>query len=394
MQYITLLPRKEQSLERKHPWIFSGAIKSASDTIEEGDIVEVRSSNDEFLCLGHSAVGSISVRVLSFENVEINQEWWNQRIADALEARKVINLPNEKTNCYRAVHGEGDLLPGLIIDIYNHTAVIQCHSVGMYLERSKISLALQNAMGDDLHAVYDKSKNTIPPKSDITTFDSYIYKADGYKGEGEIIENGHKFQPNWEEGQKTGFFLDQRDNRELVAYYAKNRRVLNTFCYTGGFSVYALANGATKCTSVDSSEKAIRLCKSNIELNNPTGEHNEVVTDALQFVREMEKDAYDLVILDPPAFAKHQGALNNALQGYKRLNAKAMASMPKNSILFTFSCSQAVSKDLFRQAIFSAAVIAKREVKILHFLSQGADHPVNIYHPEGEYLKGLVLLVQ
>ena len=334
------------------------------------------------------------MRVLSFENVAIDQEWWNQRIADAIDVRKAINLPNAGTNCYRAVHGEGDLLPGLIIDIYNHTAVIQCHSVGMYLERQRITIALQNAFGDNLHAVYDKSKNTIPPNSDIQTFDSYIYRIEGYSSDQEIIENGHKFQPNWEEGQKTGFFLDQRDNRDLVAYYAKGRRVLNTFCYTGGFSVYALANGATECTSVDSSEKAIHLCKSNITLNNPKGEHHEIVADALQYVREMKSDAFDLVILDPPAFAKHQKALVNALQGYKRLNAKAMERMPKNSILFTFSCSQAVSKEQFRQAIFSAAVIAKREVKVLHQLSQGADHPVNIYHPEGEYLKGLVLLVQ
>lgn len=392
---IRLKKGKQESLLRRHPWIFSGAIHSSDSEPEEGDIVEVVTSEGDFIARGHCAVGSIAVRVLTFDaDQQIDQGWWNSRIADAMQLRRALSLiDNPATTCFRLVHGEGDNLPGLIIDIYGTVAVIQAHTVGMYLARDVISLALRTVFGDRLTAIYDKSSGTIPFKSGIEPVDGYLWG----KGEETIVfEGGNKFLANWEDGQKTGFFIDQRENREMVKHYAAGRRVLNTFCYTGGFSVYALSGGATEVVSVDSSARAVELAERNVQLNfgdNHQVLHRAVAEDALDYVRNMESDAFDLIILDPPAFAKHQKALNNALQGYKRLNARAMEKIAPGGILFTFSCSQAVSKEQFRMAVFSAAAIAGRKVRILHQVTQPADHPINIYHPEGEYLKGLVLYV-
>lgn len=385
---------KEESLLRKHPWVFSGAIHSATGEVEEGEIVDVVTTDGTFIARGHSAMGSIAIRVLTFTDEDLDQPWWNRQVAKAATMRDALGLPNAQTNCYRLIHGEGDNLPGLVVDIYGATAVVQCHSVGMYMEREKINMALQTVLVDKLQAVYDKSSTTLPAQSQLTTHDGYLYKSDVYDKSTPSYENGHQFLANWEEGQKTGFFLDQRDNRALVGRYSHSRRVLNTFCYTGGFSVYALANGATLCDSVDSSEKAIRLCSSNIELSKPTVPHREIAGDAMDFIRDMPADSYDMIILDPPAFAKHHKVLGNALQGYKKLNAKAIEKIAPGGILFTFSCSQAVSREQFRTIVFTAAAIAGRNVRVLHQLTQCADHPVNIYHPEGEYLKGLVLYVE
>lgn len=399
MIQIKLKRGKEESLLRKHLWVFSGAIHSANGDVEEGERVEVISSGGDFLGIGHGGIGSIAVRMLTFANEELDATWWENRVRAAYDVRKVSVIENG-TTCFRLIHGEGDLLPGLIVDMYGQVTVLQCHSVGMYMERDNVVAALKNVLGDEMKAIYDKSSGTIPPKSDIDTHDGYLYKADGFVSDALVVENGHKFYANWEEGQKTGFFLDQRDNRALVERYANGRRVLNTFCYTGGFSVYALAGGALECVSVDSSEKAMRMCDKNIQLNDFTAKHTSVTADVMDMLKSEAPfeisggfERFDLVILDPPAFAKHHKSLGNALQGYKRLNARAMERMPKGSILFTFSCSQAVSSMQFRQAIFSAAAIAKRNVRVLHQLTQGADHPVNIYHPEGEYLKGLVLYI-
>lgn len=394
MIIIKLKRGKEESLLRRHPWVFSGAIHSAiGGEPEEGDAVEVVSSEGQFLGRGHCGIGSIAVRILTFEDYQIDQSWWNNRLKEALALRQTLALKdNAQTTCYRLVHGEGDSLPGLIIDIYGSTAVMQAHTVGMYLSREAVVVALKEAFGDALTAIYDKSSGTLPFNSDIETVDSYLY---GGSNNEVVKENGHSFFANWEDGQKTGFFLDQRDNRQLVAQYAKGRTVLNTFCYTGGFSVYALAGGATEVVSVDSSAKAMALTDKNINLNFTDCKiHSSYASDTMDFIRDMPQGKYDLVILDPPAYAKHQKALHNALQGYKRLNARAMEKMPKGSVLFTFSCSQAVSREQFRMAIFSAAAIAGKRVRILHQLTQPADHPVNIYHPEGEYLKGLVLYVE
>lgn len=391
---IKLKRGKEESLLRHHPWLFSGAIHSSvGGEPEEGDIVDVVSSEGQFLGRGHCGIGSIAVRILTFDKEEIDQQWWNIRVADALEVRRTLGLvDNTETTCYRLVHGEGDSLPGLIIDVYGSTAVIQAHTVGMYLVRKEITEALKTVYGEQLTAVYDKSSGTVPFNSGMNPIDGYLW---GNSGEDFVMENSHKFYANWEDGQKTGFFIDQRENRELVARYAKGRTVLNTFCYTGGFSVYALVGGAVAVDSVDSSSKAIVLTDKNIELNFPSCDtHKSYARDTMDFIKDMPDDRYDLVILDPPAYAKHQKALGNALQGYKRLNARAMEKMKSGSILFTFSCSQAVSREQFRMAVFSAAAIAGKRVRILHQLTQPADHPINIYHPEGEYLKGLVLYVE
>lgn len=387
---IKLKRGKEESLLRKHLWVFSGAIECSDGDVVEGELVEVVASDDTFLGVGHSAIGSIAVRMLTFENEAIDASRWNKRVESSYQSR-LVSVIESGTTCYRLIHGEGDMLSGLVVDIYGQVAVVQCHSVGMWMERSNVVNAIREVLGDQIKAVYDKSSGTIPAKSEVETHDGYLYKEEGFKPDALICENGHNFFANWEEGQKTGFFLDQRDNRALVERYAKGRRVLNTFCYTGGFSVYALAGGATECISVDSSEKAIAMCKKNIELNNFNDKHKSVVADVMDYIKDIEQ--FDLVILDPPAFAKHHKVVGNALQGYKRLNARAMEKMPQGSILFTFSCSQAVNEQQFRQAIFSAAAIAKRNVRILHQMTQGADHPINIYHPEGEYLKGLVLLI-
>ena len=395
---IFLRRGKEESLQRRHPWIFSGAIdhikaEDESD-IREGALVKVYTRSGDFIAQGHYQIGSIAVRVLSFEEEAIDQAWWNRRIAIAYDVRRTLSLTdNTATTCYRLVHGEGDSLPGLVIDIYGTTAVVQCHSVGMYHARHAIAEALCTCYGERLTAIYDKSSQTLPFKANLGAVDGYLWGS-AHEPSQVVLENGLKFAVNWEEGQKTGFFLDQRENRELVKRYSKGRTVLNTFCYTGGFSVYAAEGGAVEVCSVDSSERAVHLAAENMRLN--FGEripHSEVAADAVEYLRDIGS-RYDLIILDPPAFAKHHKVLGNAMQGYKRLNARALSQIKPGGILFTFSCSQAVSKELFRTTVFSAAAIAGRKVRILHQLTQPADHPINIYHPEGEYLKGLVLYVE
>jgi 23S rRNA (cytosine1962-C5)-methyltransferase len=382
---------------RRHPWIFSGAIeriKSSEEEIKEGEIVDVFTKQGEFIARGHYQIGSIAVRVLTFEQEDINQQWWDKKIAVAYDVRRTLNLTdNEQTTCYRLIHGEGDSLPGLVVDIYDKTAVVQCHSVGMYLSRMAIAEALRNTYGDKLTAIYDKSSQTVPFKAGLNAVDGYIWGHSEQKSH-VVLENGQKFLVNWEEGQKTGFFLDQRYNRELVKHYSKGRTVLNTFCYTGGFSVYAAAGGAVEVCSVDASERAVKLADENMRLNfGDSIPHEAVAADAVEYIKQIG-NKYDLIILDPPAFAKHHKVLGNAMQGYKRINARALSQIKSGGILFTFSCSQAVSKELFRTTVFSAAAIAGRKVRILHQLTQPADHPINIYHPEGEYLKGLVLYVE
>ena len=394
---IYLRRGKEESLLRRHPWIFSGAIErvECKDEIKEGEIVEVYTKAGDFIARGHYQIGSIAVRVLTFEKDEkIDQEWWNKRIAIAHDVRRSLSLTeNKKTNCYRLIHGEGDSLPGLVVDIYDTTAVVQCHSVGMYLSRMAIAEAVRNTYGERITAIYDKSSQTVPFKAGLNAVDGYIWGSSDHKSH-VVYENGEKFLVNWEEGQKTGFFLDQRQNRELVKHYAKGRTVLNTFCYTGGFSVYAASGGALEVCSVDASERAVKLAEENMRLNfGPEYKHEAVAADAVEYIKQIG-NKYDLIILDPPAFAKHHKVLGNAMQGYKRINARALSQIKSGGILFTFSCSQAVSKELFRTTVFSAAAIAGRKVRILHQLTQPADHPINIYHPEGEYLKGLVLYVE
>ena len=395
---IYLRRGKEESLLRRHPWIFSGAIdyiKAEEESeIAEGALVEVFDHKGAFIARGHYQIGSIAVRVLSFEREEIDQAWWNRRLRVALDVRRTLALTDDpSTTCYRLVHGEGDSLPGLVVDIYGSTAVVQCHSVGMYRSRQQIAGAIRAAYGDRITAIYDKSSQTLPFKADLGAVDGYLWGTSDHASQ-VVLENGEKFWVNWEKGQKTGFFLDQRENRELVKRYARGRTVLNTFCYTGGFSVYALSGGAREVCSVDSSERAVALATENMRLNfGPDAPHSEVAADAVEYLRDIG-DRYDLIILDPPAFAKHHKVLGNAMQGYKRLNARALSQIRPGGILFPFSCSQAVSKELFRTTVFSAAAIAGRRVRILHQLTQPADHPINIYHPEGEYLKGLVLYVE
>lgn len=395
---ITLRKGKEESLQRKHPWIFSGAIQSADQDMQEGDVVRVLSSRGDFIAVGHWQIGSIAVRVLSFEDVQIDDDFYENKLSVALDVRQSIGLlRGEDTNAqyqnstYRLVHGEGDNLPGLVIDIYSDTAVMQAHSVGMHVDRMMIANALKKVMGCKLSAVYYKSETTLPYKADLGQENGFLV---GQSGSDVAIENGLKFHIDWLKGQKTGFFIDQRDNRQLLEQYSKGKRVLNMFCYTGGFSVYSMRGGAQLVHSVDSSAKAIDLVNRNMELNFPNDtRHEAFAADAFKFIDEMGSN-YDLVILDPPAFAKHRDALKQALRGYTKLNARAMEKMPKGSILFTFSCSQAVNKEQFRTAIFSAAMQAGRNIRILHQLHQPADHPINIYHPEGEYLKGLVVYVE
>ena len=394
---IYLRRGKEESLLRRHPWIFSGAIdyiKAEEESeIAEGALVEVFDHKGAFIARGHYQIGSIAVRVLSFEREEIDQAWWNRRLRVALDVRRTLALTDDpSTTCYRLVHGEGDSLPGLV-DIYGSTAVVQCHSVGMYRSRQQIAGAIRAAYGDRITAIYDKSSQTLPFKADLGAVDGYLWGTSDHASQ-VVLENGEKFWVNWEKGQKTGFFLDQRENRQLVKRYAKGRTVLNTFCYTGGFSVYALSGGAGEVCSVDSSERAVALATENMQLNfGDNAAHSEVAADAVDYLKDIG-DKYDLIILDPPAFAKHHKVLGNAMQGYKRLNARALSQIRPGGILFTFSCSQAVTKELFRTTVFSAAAIAGRKVRILHQLTQPADHPINIYHPEGEYLKGLVLYVE
>ena len=389
---------KEESLLRRHPWIFSGAIDyiraEEEAEIAEGALVDVYTRSGEFIARGHYQIGSIAVRVLSFEQEPIDDAWWRRKIAVAYDVRRTLSLTDdERTTCYRLVHGEGDGLPGLVVDVYGTTAVVQCHSVGMYRARQQVAAALREVYGDRLTAIYDKSSQTVPYNARLNAVDGYLWGSSDHETQA-VAENGIRFLVNWEKGQKTGFFLDQRENRELVRRYAAGRTVLNTFCYTGGFSVYALAGGAREVCSVDSSERAVELAAENVRLNfGDDAPHTAVAADAVEYLKHID-DRYDLIILDPPAFAKHHKVLGNAMQGYKRLNARALSQIKSGGILFTFSCSQAVSKELFRTTVFSAAAIAGRKVRILHQLTQPADHPIDIYHPEGEYLTGLVLYVE
>ena len=390
---IILRKGKEESLKRFHPWVFSGAVHHTEGDLTEGDIVEVLKNEGRFVALGHWQVGSIAVRVLTFNRQKIDLEFWKKRLTTALDVRTSIGVAGTAyNNMYRLVHGEGDNLPGLIIDIYGENAVMQAHSVGMHVSRMQIAEALKAVMGDTLKAIYYKSETTLPFKASLGQENGFIL---GESNDNVAIENGLKFHIDWLKGQKTGFFVDQRENRSLLERYSHGRNVLNMFCYTGGFSVYAMRGGAELVHSVDSSAKAVDLVNSNIELNFPGDKrHKAFAEDAFRFLDEMKEGAYDLIILDPPAFAKHKDALKNALRGYTKLNVKAFEKIPAGGILFTFSCSQAVNKDQFRMAVFTAAAMAKRKVRILHQLHQPADHPINIYHPEGEYLKGLVLYVE
>ena len=398
MTKIILKKGREESLRRFHPWVFSGAIAQIVGEPLEGDIVGVFAHDGSFLAYGHYQIGSIAVRVLSFSGEDVlGPDFWTVMLSKALKMRQAAGLTSDSsTNCFRLVHGEGDGLPGLIIDWYDGVCVMQAHSVGMFRAKTAICEALKSVFGDSLKAVYDKSSGTAPFKAGLDLVDGYIYKADGFSDvEQVVLENGNKFLVNWTEGQKTGFFLDQRENRNLVGRYSKGRNVLNLFCYTGGFSIYALNNGAVHVDSVDSSKKAVEMVTRNMALNGfDAGLHEDICADAMDFLRDVPEDKYDLMIVDPPAFAKHRGALGNALRAYQRLNAAAISKVAPGGLVFTFSCSQVVDKEAFALAVFSAAAQTGRSVRILDRLNQPADHAVNIYHPEGEYLKGLLLYVE
>lgn len=389
---VYLRKGKEQSLDRFHPWVFSGAIAHVDDGVDEGEVVNVFSSDGRFIAVGHYQIGSISVRVLSFDDCDIDSEFWSASLKGALEMRIALGLADRSAgDTYRLVHGEGDFLPGLVIDVYGKTAVMQAHSVGMHMMRNDIARELMAVMSGRIDNIYYKSETTLPFKAELGQEYGFIC---GGSADNVAVENGLKFYVDWLKGQKTGFFIDQRDNRSLLEHYSAGRNVLNMFCYTGGFSVYAMRGGAASVHSVDSSAKAIELTEKNVELNFPSHErHAAYCEDAFKYLDKVA-DKYNLIILDPPAFAKHRGALHNALKGYTRLNAKALEKIQPGGILFTFSCSQVVTKDNFRNAVFTAATVARRKVRILHQLHQPADHPINIYHPEGEYLKGLVLYVE
>ena len=439
MVKVFLKHGRDESLRRFHPWVFSGAVAQVQGLPAEGDIVGVYSAEGQFLASGHWQVGSIAVRILSFDADPTAPDFWTNSIARALEARIAVGLyadgsgqllpetsgcagplpsddgplpltmprvarfpeavpaSDQLTNCFRLIHGEGDGLPGLIIDWYDGVCVMQAHSVGMFRAKAQICEALKAVFGERLKAVYDKSSGTAPFKAGLELVDGYLYRAPGFEAsETVVLENGRKFLVNWEEGQKTGFFLDQRDNRALVGKYAAGRRVLNLFCYTGGFSIYALTSGAVQVDSVDSSARAMDLVARNIQLNIADGaaEVHNYCEDAIDFLHKTPEGKYDLMIVDPPAFAKHRGALKNALRAYQRLNAAAIAKVAPGGLVFTFSCSQVVDKITFANTVFSAAAQTGRSVRILDRLCQGADHPVSIYHPEGEYLKGLLLYVE
>lgn len=389
---IYLKRGKEESLKRFHPWVFSGAIHHSDEGIEEGEIVRVLTSDGQFIAVGHYQIGSIAVRVLSFRDIAIDSAFWRSRLQAALSMRIAVGIAdNPQNNTYRLVHGEGDNIPGLVIDVYGQTAVMQAHSVGIHVCRLDIAKALVDVMDGRVANVFYKSETTLPFKADLGQENGFIY---GSSDDNIAIENGLKFRVDWLKGQKTGFFVDQRENRSLLEKYSHGRRVLNMFCYTGGFSFYAMRGGAELVHSVDSSAKAIELTRQNVELNFPgDSRHEAYCEDAFRYLEDAGSN-YDLIILDPPAFAKHRAALHNALKGYSRLNAKAFEKIKPGGILFTFSCSQVVTKDNFRNAVFTAAALAGRKVRILHQLHQPADHPINIYHPEGEYLKGLVLYVE
>lgn len=393
MVNVHLKRGKDDSLRRFHPWVFSGAIHHIDGQPQEGDLVRVLTDDGSFIAVGHWQIGTIAVRVLSFTDEPINGAFWQQRLQEAWDVRRCMGLADSQQNdTYRLVHGEGDHLPGLVVDIYGPTAVVQAHSVGMHVCRHLIAEALQQVMGSRLHNIFYKSETTLPFKADLGQENGFLLGGDANDV---AMENGLHFHIDWLRGQKTGFFVDQRDNRSLLERYSKGRAVLNMFCYTGGFSVYAMRGGARLVHSVDSSAKAVDLVKANVELNFPGDtRHRAFAEDAFKFLGQMDQDAYDLIILDPPAFAKHRDALRNALKGYTRLNLRAFEKIAPGGILFTFSCSQAVNKDQFRMAVFTAAAQSGRRVRILHQLHQPADHPINIYHPEGEYLKGLVLYVE
>lgn len=389
---IYLRRGKEESLQRFHPWIFSGAIHHADDGIAEGDVVRVITAEGAFIAVGHYQIGSIAVRVLSFRDITIDRDFWRARLDAALQMRRSIGTAdNPRNDTYRLVHGEGDNLPGLIIDCYGSTAVMQAHSVGMHVARQEIGEALVEVMGSRISHVYYKSETTLPFKAELGQENGFII---GSTDDNTAVENGLRFHVDWLRGQKTGFFVDQRENRALLEQYAKDKSVLNMFCYTGGFSVYAMRGGARLVHSVDSSAKAIELTNRNIELNFPGDSRHEAFCDDAFKYLDANDNKYDLIVLDPPAFAKHRGALRNALKGYTRLNVKGLERIRRGGLLFTFSCSQVVTKDNFRNAVFTAAAQTGRKVRILHQLHQPADHPINIYHPEGEYLKGLVLYVE
>ena len=405
---IILRKGRDESLRRFHPWVFSGAIAEIHGNPAEGDLVAVHAADGSLLAYGHYQIGSIAVRVLSFDESALHPDFWEAMLSRALQVRVACGLHvttggsvtpdliGSPTNCYRLVHGEGDNLPGLIIDYYDGVCVMQAHSVGMFRAKKQISDALQKVYGDDLKAVYDKSSGTAPFKAGLELIDGYMYRRPDFSDDEQVVlENGHKFLVNWTEGQKTGFFLDQRENRALVGSLSKGRNVLNLFCYTGGFSIYALAAGALHVDSVDSSKKAMMMVDRNVALNGfDPDRHTSLCCDAIDYLREVPEGKYDLMIVDPPAFAKHRGSLKNALRAYQRLNAAAISKVAPGGFVFTYSCSQVVDKEAFALAVFSAAAQCGRSVRILDRLNQPCDHSVNIYHPEGEYLKGLLLYVE
>ncbi len=396
MTKVYLKKGREDSLLRFHPWVFSGAIAQIVGNPSEGDVVAVYASDGSLMGCGHYQIGSIAVRILGFGVDRIGDGFWEEMIDRALHVRRAAGLvDNPQTNCYRLVHGEGDGLPGLIVDYYDGVCVLQAHSVGMFRCKKQICDALRAVYGDSLKAVYDKSSGTAPFKAGLELVDGYLYKCEGFSDEEQVVlENGNKFIVNWTEGQKTGFFLDQRDNRASVGRHSAGRRVLNLFCYTGGFSVYALAAGAVSVDSVDSSAKAMSLVDRNVEMAGASDRHTSYCCDAIDFLKNSPEDKYDLIIVDPPAFAKHRGVLDNALRAYRRLNAAAISKVAPGGLVFTFSCSQAVDKEAFALAVFSAAAQTGRRVRILDRMNQPADHSVSVYHPEGEYLKGLLLYVE
>ncbi len=388
MHIVKINKNKINSIERRHPWVFSGAISSDVTDIKDGDIVTVCDHKDYFLARGHFQHATISVRILTFEDLELNQDFFNKQISNAVELRRKLYLINEKSNICRLIHGEGDSLPGLIVDFYNGVAVIQCHSIGMYNSIDLIAEGLKFAIGSTLTAIYSKSSDTLPQRAEGK--DAYLFGT--CETPHLALEYGVKLQIDWITGQKTGFFIDQRENRFLLGKYSQGKKVLNTFCYSGGFSLLALQEGAELVHSLDSSKKAIFLTEANVELNNFGSKHKSIVADAMDYMKDLEED-YDIIVLDPPAFAKHRDKRHKAIQGYKRLNAHAIRQIKPGGIIFTFSCSQVVDKFLFTNTIIAAAIEAGRNVRILEQLHQPADHPINAFHPEGEYLKGLVLQV-
>ena len=391
MKKVVVKRKKEAAIRRFHPWVFSGAIHKMDKGVRDGDIVRVQTEEGHFLASGHYQEGSISVRIFSFEEVKIDTAFWEAKLVAARHLRQLAGLENSNlTNCYRLIHAEGDGLPGLIIDIYDKTAVLQCHSIGMHMARLQIAEALQNTYQDKLEAIYDKSAETLPGNYAENVENQYLFGLSGIKT---VKENGQSFLVDWEGGQKTGFFLDQRDNRQLLSTFSKGKTLLNAFSYSGGFSVYALAAGAVKVDSVDISEKAIKLCEANVSLNHFKTHHQAIRADVLKYLQET-KESYDVMVVDPPAFAKSLKKKHNAVQGYKRLNALALKKIRPGGVVFTFSCSQVIDRTLFYNTIVAAALEAGRNIRVLHHLSQPADHPVNIHHPEGAYLKGLVLYVE